>query len=182
MISSYLFQKFRNKNQYPTDQKSSSSGNPFERNPKIFSLCDDYNNLHLNPNKNLNTINRELAFDEQAADQLPYDKRFEFPRDRLQLGKQIGEGHFGVVVEGIATGILNHEDETKVAIKMVKQFANFEVRSLDSSAVHFSSTPLSTEQEVRALALELKILIHLGRHLNVVNLLGAVTNHLANRM
>lgn len=34
---------------------------------------------------------------------------------------------------------------------------------------------------IRALTLELKILVHLGRHLNVVNLLGAVTVDLAKR-
>lgn len=41
---------------------------------------------------------------------------------------------------------------------------------------------LSTQFKVmRALVLELKIMIHLGRHLNVVNLLGAVTKNIAKR-
>lgn len=34
---------------------------------------------------------------------------------------------------------------------------------------------------IRALVLELKILIHLGRHENVVNLLGAVTKNITER-
>lgn len=34
---------------------------------------------------------------------------------------------------------------------------------------------------MRALVSELKIMVHLGQHLNVVNLLGAVTKNIANR-
>lgn len=36
------------------------------------------------------------------------------------------------------------------------------------------------QQVMRALLSELKIMIHLGQHLNVVNLLGAVTEDIAN--
>uniref|UniRef100_A0A6B2EPK2 Putative vascular endothelial growth factor receptor 1-like isoform x3 n=1 Tax=Phlebotomus kandelakii TaxID=1109342 RepID=A0A6B2EPK2_9DIPT len=105
-------------------------------------------------------INPALALDEQA-DLLPYDKHFEFPREKLKLGKQLGAGAFGVVVKGIAQGILTYEDETTVAVKMVKK---------------------NTDNEVmRALITELKIMVHLGQHLNVVNLLGAVTKNIAKR-
>lgn len=34
---------------------------------------------------------------------------------------------------------------------------------------------------MRALISELKIMVHLGQHLNVVNLLGAVTKNIAKR-
>ncbi|XP_055681384.1 platelet-derived growth factor receptor alpha-like isoform X2 [Lutzomyia longipalpis] len=105
-------------------------------------------------------INPALALDEQA-DLLPYDKHFEFPREKLKLGKQLGAGAFGVVVKGVAQGILPYEDETTVAVKMVKK---------------------NTDNEVmRALISELKIMVHLGQHLNVVNLLGAVTKNIAKR-
>uniref|UniRef100_A0A1L8DJT8 Protein tyrosine kinase n=2 Tax=Nyssomyia neivai TaxID=330878 RepID=A0A1L8DJT8_9DIPT len=105
-------------------------------------------------------INPALALDEQA-DLLPYDKHFEFPREKLKLGKQLGAGAFGVVVKGVAQGILPYEDETTVAVKMVKK---------------------NTDNEVmRALITELKIMVHLGQHLNVVNLLGAVTKNIAKR-
>lgn len=36
-------------------------------------------------------------------------------------------------------------------------------------------------QVMRALISELKIMVHLGQHLNVVNLLGAVTKNIAQR-
>lgn len=72
------------------------------------------------------SINPELALDEQA-DLLPYDRKYEFPREKLKLGKKLGAGAFGVVVKGIAQGILPYEEETTVAVKMVKQMADNEV-------------------------------------------------------
>lgn len=75
---------------------------------------------------NPDSINPDLALDEQA-DLLPYDKKYEFPRDRLKLGKQLGAGAFGVVIKGVAQGIVPYENETTVAVKMVKQMADNEV-------------------------------------------------------
>lgn len=75
---------------------------------------------------NPDSINPELALDEQA-DLLPYDKKYEFPREKLKLGKQLGAGAFGVVVKGFAQGLLPYEEETTVAVKMVKQTADNEV-------------------------------------------------------
>lgn len=77
---------------------------------------------------NPDSINPDLALDEQA-DLLPYDKKYEFPRDRLKLGKQLGAGAFGVVIKGVAQGILPYENETTVAVKMVKQMADNEVKN-----------------------------------------------------
>ncbi|XP_075152241.1 PDGF- and VEGF-receptor related isoform X3 [Haematobia irritans] len=105
-------------------------------------------------------INPALTLDEQA-DLLPYDRGFEFPRDKLKLGKQLGAGAFGVVLKAHAEGIRPEEKESVVAVKMVKRNANNEV--------------------MRALVSELKIMVHLGQHLNVVNLLGAVTKNIAKR-
>ncbi|KRJ97851.1 vascular endothelial growth factor receptor 1 isoform X7 [Drosophila yakuba] len=105
-------------------------------------------------------INPDMTLDEQA-ELLPYNREFEFPRDSLKLGKQLGAGAFGVVLKGEARGIKREEPTTTVAVKMVKATADNEV--------------------VRALVSELKIMVHLGQHLNVVNLLGAVTKNIAKR-
>lgn len=109
---------------------------------------------------NMESINPDMGLDEQA-DLLPYDKKFEFPREKLKLGKQLGAGAFGVVVKANAENIVQYEEETIVAVKMVKKQTDNEV--------------------MKALVSELKILIHLGQHLNVVNLLGAVTKNIAKR-
>lgn len=109
---------------------------------------------------NLESINPDMNLDEQA-DLLPYNKDYEFPRANLKLGKQIGAGAFGVVIKAVAQGILPYEEESIVAVKMVKKQTDNEV--------------------MKALVSELKIMIHLGSHLNVVNLLGAVTKNIAKR-
>ncbi|XP_012350055.1 vascular endothelial growth factor receptor 1 isoform X3 [Apis florea] len=105
-------------------------------------------------------LNPELTVDDQA-ELLPYDKKWEFPREKLKLGKQLGSGAFGVVMKAEAEGICENEPVTTVAVKMVRR----------------TTVPTC----VRALASELKIMVHLGKHLNVVNLLGACTKNISKR-
>ncbi|XP_047441554.1 macrophage colony-stimulating factor 1 receptor [Mugil cephalus] len=87
--------------------------------------------------------------------QLPYNEKWEFPRDKLKLGKILGAGAFGKVVEATAYGLGKEDNVMRVAVKMLKASAH------------------SDERE--ALMSELKILSHLGHHKNIVNLLGACT-------
>lgn len=87
--------------------------------------------------------------------QLPYNEKWEFPRDKLKLGKILGAGAFGKVVEATAYGLGKEDNVMRVAVKMLKGSAH------------------SDERE--ALMSELKILSHLGHHKNIVNLLGACT-------
>jgi hypothetical protein len=73
---------------------------------------------------------------------------------------QLGEGCFGRVFKAEAVGIKDSEETVKtVAVKMIKSATN--VAALE------------------ALVSELKILIYLGSHLNVVNLLGACTKQIS---
>ena len=79
----------------------------------------------------------------------------------IKTGKQLGAGQFGVVVQAQQVGTVHDLEENKVrqvAIKMIK--ANSDPTALSS------------------LVSELKILIHLGPHVNVVNLLGACTKEI----
>ncbi|KAL6486117.1 hypothetical protein MHYP_G00055090 [Metynnis hypsauchen] len=97
----------------------------------------------------------DMPMDEHC-ERLTYDaSKWEFPRERLKLGEPLGRGAFGQVVEAAAFGIEKATTYTTVAVKMLKEGA--------------------TSSEYRALMSELKILIHIGHHLNVVNLLGACT-------
>ncbi|XP_051514404.1 platelet-derived growth factor receptor beta-like [Myxocyprinus asiaticus] len=86
---------------------------------------------------------------------LPYDLTWEMPRDSLVLGHTLGSGAFGRVVEATAYGLGSAQSATKVAVKMLKSTAR--------------------RSETQALMSELKIMSHLGPHLNIVNLLGACT-------
>ncbi|XP_056138571.1 vascular endothelial growth factor receptor 3 [Lampris incognitus] len=97
----------------------------------------------------------EVPLDEQC-EYLPYDSsQWEISRDRLRLGKVLGHGAFGKVIEASIFGISKNSSLDTVAVKMLKEGA--------------------TASEHKALMSELKILIHIGNHLNVVNLLGACT-------
>ncbi|RWS12832.1 Vascular endothelial growth factor receptor 3-like protein, partial [Dinothrombium tinctorium] len=103
-------------------------------------------------------FNPDMPLDEQV-ELLPYDHRWEFPKERLKLGRTLGQGAFGRVVRAEAVGIEDGETSTTVAVKMLKERADINQR--------------------KALMAELKIMIHLGKHLNIVNLLGAVTKNIA---
>uniref|UniRef100_A0AAZ3S6F0 Vascular endothelial growth factor receptor 3 n=1 Tax=Oncorhynchus tshawytscha TaxID=74940 RepID=A0AAZ3S6F0_ONCTS len=87
---------------------------------------------------------------------LPYDSsQWEISMDKLQLGKVLGHGAFGKVIEASILGISQNNSLDTVAVKMLKEGA--------------------CASDHKALMSELKILIHIGNHLNVVNLLGACT-------
>ncbi|XP_038583827.1 vascular endothelial growth factor receptor 1 isoform X1 [Micropterus salmoides] len=93
---------------------------------------------------------------EEQCERLQYDpNQWEFPRERLKLEKPLGRGAFGKVMQASAFGIDNATSCSTVAVKMLKEGA--------------------TASEHKALMTELKILNHIGHHLNVVNLLGACT-------
>ncbi|XP_064413025.1 vascular endothelial growth factor receptor 1 [Latimeria chalumnae] len=115
--------------------------------PNSAEIKTDYLSIIMDPD--------EVPLDEQC-ECLSYDaSKWEFPRDRLKLGKSLGRGAFGKVVQASAFGIKKSATCKTVAVKMLKEGA--------------------TASEYKALMTELKILIHIGHHLNVVNLLGACT-------
>ncbi|XP_028322119.1 platelet-derived growth factor receptor beta-like isoform X2 [Gouania willdenowi] len=84
---------------------------------------------------------------------LPYSSDWEIPRDQLVLGQVLGSGAFGRVVEGTVSGLMESQAFTKVAVKMVK----------------------GKGDAVQSLMSELRMLVHVGPHLNLVNVLGAST-------
>ncbi|XP_035777215.1 vascular endothelial growth factor receptor 1-like [Anopheles albimanus] len=104
--------------------------------------------------------NPVIPRNEEAKLPFSYKSQYEFPLERLKLLTQLGTGAFGVVMKAIATNIKLNEETTIVAVKIVKDKHD--------------------DDSMRALLSELKILTHLGRHLNVVNLLGAVTQNISN--
>ncbi|XP_034561869.1 receptor-type tyrosine-protein kinase FLT3 isoform X2 [Notolabrus celidotus] len=85
-----------------------------------------------------------------------YDKKWEFPRENLEMGKELGSGAFGMVLQATAYGISKPGVSQQVAVKMLKEKHQ------------------TVEKE--ALMSELKMLTHIGHHVNVVNLLGACTD------
>lgn len=89
----------------------------------------------------------------------------------------MGQGAFGRVVKAEAIGLEDDQSSTTVAVKMLKG----NIWSLilnEKSMIQFKIEERADANQRKALMAELKILIHLGRHLNIVNLLGAVTKNL----
>uniref|UniRef100_A0A8D3CMZ5 receptor protein-tyrosine kinase n=1 Tax=Scophthalmus maximus TaxID=52904 RepID=A0A8D3CMZ5_SCOMX len=89
--------------------------------------------------------------------ELPYDPVWELPRDRLTLGKPLGEGCFGQVVLAEAVGLDKNKPTrlNKVAVKMLKADA--------------------TEKDLSDLISEMEMMKMIGKHKNIINLLGACT-------
>ncbi|WAR22012.1 FGFR3-like protein [Mya arenaria] len=89
--------------------------------------------------------------------ELPLDSKWEFPRDRLTLGKELGSGAFGVVREGSAIGMSNRQGSTTVAVKMLK---------LDA-----------TDREMTDLMVEMEMMKIVRGHKNIISLLGCCTQN-----
>ncbi|KAM9695008.1 fibroblast growth factor receptor 4 isoform 1-T3 [Trichechus inunguis] len=88
---------------------------------------------------------------------LPLDLLWEFPRDRLVLGKPLGEGCFGQVVRAEAFGMdpSQPDQASTVAVKMLKDNAS--------------------DKDLADLVSEMEVMKLIGRHKNIINLLGVCT-------
>ncbi|XP_054437836.1 fibroblast growth factor receptor 3 isoform X4 [Pteronotus mesoamericanus] len=89
--------------------------------------------------------------------ELPADPKWELPRARLTLGKPLGEGCFGQVVMAEAIGIDKDRaaKPVTVAVKMLKDDA--------------------TDKDLSDLVSEMEMMKMIGKHKNIINLLGACT-------
>ncbi|XP_065219986.1 fibroblast growth factor receptor homolog 1-like [Planococcus citri] len=88
---------------------------------------------------------------------LPLDTEWEFPREKLVLGRFLGEGEFGRVVLGEALDIIDENITTTVAVKMLKE-------------------PHS-DADMIDLVSEMEIMKLIGTHPNVLRLLGCCTQN-----
>lgn len=87
--------------------------------------------------------------------EFPLDTEWEFPRNQLTLTDQtLGEGEFGRVVMAEACGLHVGSDEQSsiVAVKMLKKG--------------------HTDADVMNLVLEMEVMKMIGKHENIINLLG----------
>lgn len=53
---------------------------------------------------------------------------WEVPREKITLCRELGQGSFGMVYEGIAKGVVKDEPETRVAVKTVNESASMRER------------------------------------------------------
>lgn len=53
---------------------------------------------------------------------------WEVAREKITMHKELGQGSFGMVYEGLAKGVVKDEPETRVAIKTVNESASMRER------------------------------------------------------
>ena len=108
---------------------------------------------------NIAMINDQLVLNEQAA-HLSYSGEQEIDQGKFKIGRKLGGGNFGSVHEGMTEDPIHPGQKNKVAIKSV-------------------NNPLDPAQ-IYSLICEIKVLDHLGTHLNLVNMIGACTTQFKN--
>ncbi|KAK3700365.1 hypothetical protein QZH41_019735 [Actinostola sp. cb2023] len=119
---------------------------------------------------------------QEQTNKLPLCAEWEFPRNRLTIGEVIGSGAFGQVFKSDAVGIVAFDPRSSIKGKGARR------RSLFGSArsPYYNNKQVTvvackglkedaSQSEYRDLVSELKILMHIGEHKNIVNLLGACT-------
>ncbi|KAF5275343.1 hypothetical protein FQR65_LT04171 [Abscondita terminalis] len=89
--------------------------------------------------------------------ELPMDSEWEIPREFLCLGKTLGEGAFGKVVKAESSGLLKPGQSPVVAVKMLKEG--------------------HTDNEMMDLVSEMEMMKMIGKHVNIINLLGCCTQN-----
>ncbi|XP_065209433.1 plexin-A4-like [Planococcus citri] len=89
--------------------------------------------------------------------ELPLDEKWEIPRENVVLGEFLGEGEFGRVVKGNVSGLLQPHIVTTAAVKMLK-------------TTH-------KDTDMVSLVTEMELLKLIGRHDNVLSLLGCCTQN-----
>ncbi|XP_068742470.1 fibroblast growth factor receptor 4-like [Montipora capricornis] len=87
--------------------------------------------------------------------EVPYEEAWEIDRSHLVLSDVLGEGAFGRVIKAKAVGLNDSPYSIIVAVKMLKEDAS--------------------DQELMDLVSEMKVMKTIGKHKNIVNLLGVCT-------
>ncbi|XP_048828514.1 insulin-like growth factor 1a receptor isoform X2 [Brienomyrus brachyistius] len=63
-----------------------------------------------------------------SAAEMYVPDEWEVPREKISMCRELGQGSFGMVYEGVAKGVVKDEPETRVAIKTVNESASMRER------------------------------------------------------
>ena len=145
-----------------------------------FYLCT------LPPNKDYISILDESKFIHEQTHKLPYMSEWEFPRENVLFRGELGSGAFGVVYLAQAVGMSDFLTR-RSALKDTKPQRRFSLARLKKRSPALSNNDCDVKTAVKTLKddhcqndlsdilSELKVLIHVGEHENVLRILGACT-------
>lgn len=105
---------------------------------------------------NVEALSKSLSLRDQAH-LLPFKPKFEISRHQITFDKMLGCGAFGRVYRATAD-LSPEETNVTVAVKMIKARTD--------------------KAQLLALQSELKILMHIGKHVNIVNLVATCTKNI----
>lgn len=111
------------------------------------------------------------------------DQEWEFPRDLLELGPVLGEGAFGKVLKGEAHCTMFRDDATPSnqaggTVETVTTGGRLVISSSAREPVTVAVKMLKeghTDGEMIDFVKEMEIMKQIGRHVNIINLLGVCT-------
>ncbi|CAB3989347.1 vascular endothelial growth factor receptor 2-like, partial [Paramuricea clavata] len=129
----------------------------------------------------------QSKFIHEQTHKLPYISEWEFPRGNIALQDELGSGAFGVVYFAHASGIANfltrrstlkdNKSQRRFSFTRLKK-RNFSLSTNYCDVVNTAVKTLKvdySENDLLDIISELKILIHVGEHENVLRILGACT-------
>ncbi|RZF43116.1 hypothetical protein LSTR_LSTR001294 [Laodelphax striatellus] len=121
------------------------------------TLSNEENSLLMMPVVKIEKQKSRAKLDSSSMSEyeLPLDSEWEFPRESLSLSRTLGEGAFGKVIKADALGIIQQGVSNVVAVKMLKEG--------------------HTDAEMMDLVSEMEMMKMIGKHRNIINLLGCCT-------
>ena len=127
------------------------------------------------------TENHVMEHDSSQSEyEVQEDPEWEFPRDLLELGHDLGEGAFGKVVQGFAHCTVVKEETFSMAgnIETVMTGGELVIMPSVEEPVVVAVKMLKdeyTDADMLDLVKEMEIMKRIGKHVNIINLLGVCT-------
>lgn len=152
------------------------TNNLIEKTMMIMNNNNNSNNFVYSPMVSImNDQNDNL--NETKSSLLDTENELEFSREKLKLGRLIDEGAFGRVYLGEAYGIIAGRYKTVVAVKMLKGFLFFYLKNnYFLFLIFYCCLDNPTNHEFENFIKEIEIMRCIGKHENIINLLGICTS------
>ncbi|KAI3380844.1 hypothetical protein SNEBB_002366 [Seison nebaliae] len=146
------------------------------KNYEKMKLENEENNSHKNSKESIKQL-IDTKFDilNKYPKMIQFAAMWEYPRERIHLGKVLGNGAFGIVRK--ANIKFKDEEKSKfhVAVKMLNdEDGKDHYTSIRTTSEQLKSGEVNSE-ELKGLIQEMQLLAYVGKHENIVSLFGVCT-------